>query len=217
MEIDVGRSVCTPPPPPPLLPRTTSTSSIQTADITHLPPITLYIRYHDNYPSHECPQFHLSARWLNQKYVNKLNDKLRELFTPCWPVVYDWINYISNDLLQYYCQLQNGAGPGLEEMESEQTLTRHPNQIFVRSLSELNDVEEHNRYEMYKEFLEEKHECGICFDLKFGNLFCNLCKDCVGPGLFCRDCVKEYCQVIFMFSLYYMYCRFNRHCYLKEE
>lgn len=166
-------------------------SNYQSTSVSHLPAVTLYVRYHDGYPSHSAPHFHLSSRWLNHKYLEPLNSKMKEQFTPGWPVVYDWITYIAGDLLKDYCSIQTSE-------VSQPINARHVNQIFVRSISEFNDVEEHDQYENHKKFMTTKHECGICIEFKYGEQFCPPCKDCDGPGLFCKACLVEYCQVILM-------------------
>lgn len=167
--------------PPTLLPRATSTQPVQ---VYHLPPVTIYIRYHDDYPSQKCPHFHLTARWLNKRHTETICDRLHSLFTPGIPVVYNWMTYIDTDLISEYSQLQ---------LETERG---HPsNQLFVRSISEFNDVEEYNCYESHKQFLSEKHDCVICFETKFGDQFCDPCTSCISIGLFCKGCVREHCQV----------------------
>jgi hypothetical protein len=161
----------------------------QKACVSHLPPVTLYIRYHDNYPSDLCPHFHVSSRWLNPKLTRSINHKMKELFIPGLPTVYDWIMYISNDLIDDYCHIQHGRGTNEMMVPS--------NKLFVRSLSEFNDVEEHDKFEEYKDFLSNRHECSICTDRKDGQYFCERCRECDdGSGLFCKDCVTEYCQVL---------------------
>jgi E3 ubiquitin-protein ligase RNF14 len=97
--------------------------------------------------------------------------------------------YISNDLIDDYCHIQHGRGTNEMMVPS--------NKLFVRSLSEFNDVEEHDKFEEYKDFLSNRHECSICTDRKDGQYFCERCRECDdGSGLFCKDCVTEYCQTL---------------------
>ena len=135
--------------------------------------------------------------------------KLKELFTPDSPVVFDWVNFIQDELATHYSayQLQiatnippestdakceaspTEAGIGDSAVESKQ----HPCQIFLRSTSQFDDMEKFDLFESHKEFLQGKHECGICFQLVSGEDFCEPCHTC--SQLFCRQCVTEYCQV----------------------
>lgn len=180
--------------------------------VTHLPCVTLYVLYPENYPSQQCPVFHLSARWLNQRSAAPLGEKLKALFTPGWPVVFEWINYIATELVSDYCKIQNvfpstdnigtaatnssaflsqQQGPGL----TNELVTEGPHQLFLQSLSLCNDLVEHDQYEQHQLFLLESHECGICYERKQGVEFCDPCPGCEGGGLFCKDCIAHYCQV----------------------
>ena len=166
-------------------------TSTKPALVTHLPPVTLYVRYHDDYPSGDCPHFHLSARWLSERRARSIGEKLRLLFTPGWPVVYNWIAYISNDLIS---ELEEEEGGGSGTKEEPPTSTGH---LFVRSISEFNDVEEYDRYLNHKLFLTEKHSCSVCFEEKYGDQFVSKCEECKDENaLFCKNCVREHCQVM---------------------
>ena len=180
------------PPPPPHLTRSTSTKP---ALVTHLPPVSLYVRYHDNYPSTDPPTFHLSARWLNEKHLKTISEKLRLLFTPGWPTVYNWVTYISSDLLsEIEGEGGGGGGGGGRGTQGEHPMSsRH---LFVRSISEFNDVEEYDKFENHKQFLAEKHSCGVCFEEKYGDQFVEKCDECKDESvLFCENCVREHCEV----------------------
>ncbi len=176
------------------------------ATVTHLPPVTLYVRYTPLYPSSEPPFCHISARWLNPGYTDRLTDKLKGMFTPGCPIVFDWISYIGGSLLDDYCQLLNDTQV-LEEPHPQQEprpqqelrpqQEPHPCQIFVRTISELNDVEHYNQLECHKEFLSTLHECSICLGEMRGEECIEPCEGCgqeVG-SVYCRSCVTEYCLV----------------------
>ena len=173
---------------PPLL-RRLSSAPPKSTYVSHLPPVTLYICYHDNYPSHEPPRFHLTARWLHHRHIPMLSDKLRTRFVPGWPVVFDWMSYITDELVQDYCNLQYG-----DEKPPHQSIENAP-RMFLRSISQFNDVEEHDGYEQHKEFLSEKHECEICCESRAGTQFAERCRECKGTGLYCIPCITEYCKV----------------------
>ena len=177
----------------------------------HLPSVTLYIHYPDNYPSQLCPIFHLSARWLDQKHVAPLGEKLKALFTPGWPVVFEWTNYIATELVSDYCKVQinslstdirtaatNSSAPHTQQQKpssADHLVTECSHQLFIRSLSQCNDLMEHDQYEQHQLFLHESHECAICCERKQGAEFCEACQGCKGEGLYCKDCVAHYCQV----------------------
>ena len=193
----------------PLLTATSmSMQSLKCAQVTHLPPITLYVRYHNQYPSNRHPHCHISGRWLDKVTSDVITSKLYDMFIPGWPIVYDWVTYILSNVVEDYCMLQQTSirsdmmtsRVGLEEEGSKneevtQTVARHCNQVFARSISEFNDVEEHDHYELFKAFQLNKHECCICCDVKIGDAFCDPCVGCEGSGLFCKACVAKYAQV----------------------
>ena len=213
------------------------------AEVTHLPPVVLYVKYHCDYPSRRPPEFHVSARWLEPKSVAFIAEKLRQFFVPEYPVVFDWISYLHDELVGEYSihQLENislgvpkdsqSDGPSAStqpasthlksssecsEISTSKLLSldcistelehsndrflspssasdRHPCQIFLRSSSQIDDMEEFDQYEAHKEFLQNKHECGICFVEWLGEQFCEPCHSC--KQVFCRQCILEYCRV----------------------
>lgn len=164
-------------------------SGVPSVRVTHLPNLTLYVRYPDDYPSQSCPVFHLSARWLssNQKHMASLRKNLEALYTPGWPVVFEWISYLSNELAGEYCKLQQNDTPDVGTSSK----------LFVRSMSQGADIVAHDEYQKHQLFLQDTHECVICCEMKQGKLFSERCQSCKNDGgLCCRDCLAHYCQVM---------------------
>ena len=176
--------------------------------VTHLPNLTLYVRYPDDYPSQSCPVFHLSARWLsgNQKHMASLRENLGALYTPGWPVVFEWISYLSNELAREYCKLQQNDTSDLGDSSK----------LFLRSVSQGADIVAHDEYQKHQLFLQETHECVICCEMKQGKLFSERCQSCEEEGgLCCRDCLSHYCQV--MDSLIHTFSRSLTHFSLSPD
>ena len=186
----------------------------QFTQVTHLPPIELYVKYHSGYPSKKPPNFHISARWLDPKLVPAILENLEQLFTPDCPVVFQCITYLQDELVRdYSCnQSQDDLQPefsvqppdsvdacdhdsGIPHSNgpSSSLGIRHPCQIFLRSTSQLDDMEEYDWCEVHQEFLQSKHECGICVSELLGKEFCEPCHSC--NQLFCKDCILGYCHV----------------------
>ena len=90
-----------------LLPAQSSSHAEEKA-VTHLPDVTLYVSYPPSYPSHSLPDFHISASWMDTSVVPLLSDHLKGLFVPGCPVVYEWIVYLQDNLVQDYNQLSPG-------------------------------------------------------------------------------------------------------------
>ena len=181
--------------------------------VTHLPEVTLYIKYSPDYPSINPPTFHISSCWLDPKLPKEVNERLLECFTPGFPVVYEWTLFIQDELVDVYGHHQQWQQP--EKGEEEQSPQKEQKgatkeevdgngvkvetskvdigRIFLRSSSLLNDVEEFDSYEKHKEFQQAEHECGICCLTYVGSA---LCRPCEGCGLiYCKSCLKGYCQV----------------------
>ena len=169
-------------------------------EVAHLPEVTLYIKYPPNYPSRNPPTFHISSCWLDPSLSKLISEKLLQSFTADCPVVYEWILFLQDELVELYSQQQqqkmeqsqgpeSGKGEGAKVESSKQD----PCRIFLRSSSLLNDMEEFDGYQKHREFQESEHECAICCLMLMGSALCQPCEMC--GLLYCRDCLKGYCQV----------------------
>jgi E3 ubiquitin-protein ligase RNF14 len=207
--------------------------------ITHLPPLTLFVRYLPSYPSHTTPILHLSARWLDNRVAGFAVERMHQMFTPECPVIFDCINYLQNEFIAEYIKQQtqgqdttasgtsktfqssstnpSNSANSKQSVANEQSFPessatkfnatvskasthsqappdQHAGQIFLRSISQFNDVEEYDRYECHREFLQSKHECTICFLLVDGERLSEPCLAC--GGAFCKQCLVTYCQTL---------------------
>ena len=172
-----------------------------TTTVTHLPPLSLFIRYHSAYPSRGPPIFHLSGRWVDSEKCRFATETMRGMFTADCPVVFDWINYLKDEFLSEYVewkQSQEGEKGEREKnslppLPQQSPATKHHCQVFLRSTSQFNDIEAFNEYECHREFLRSKHECSICFLQVPGEEFSEPCTQC--GQAFCSQCLLSYCQV----------------------
>ena len=73
-------------------------------EVTHLPEVTVYVKCPPTYPSLLPPDCHLSARWMDSKLTPALLSHLRDMFTPGCLVVYEWVMYLQDELVQDYCE-----------------------------------------------------------------------------------------------------------------
>lgn len=176
-------------------------SSERSVQVAHLPEVTLYIKYPSDYPSRSPPTFHISSCWLDANLPQKIKEKLLEFFTPEFPVVYEWVLFLQDELVELYSQQQQLEQAQSQTKESATTNgakvdssnVRDACRIFLRSSSLLNDVEEYDSYQKHREFQESEHECGICCLILTGTGLCGPCEMC--GLLYCKDCLKGYCQV----------------------
>lgn len=115
------------------------------------------------------------------------------LFMAGWPVVFDWVEYLKNEIVSDYCQLLNDRNSTGSVEPLATPSSSPPNRMFLRSVSELNDLTEYDKYQLHLEFVIENHECMICYDTKLGSQFMEPCVQCTRT--YCTDCMYHYCQV----------------------
>lgn len=176
--------------------------------VDHFPPVALFIRYPTNYPSRVPPDFNLSSRWLDSMYLDLIATKLHEMFVPGCTVVYDWVCFIQENLVEMYVSSQQKSLPSssLPEgspSEDQPPVTEKSLQIFVRSSSIMTDVEEYNEFENHNEFLQTKHDCPLCLCKYLGSEFPEMKLDC--DHLFCTDCISSHIKVYISSWIYTQY------------
>ena len=170
--------------------------------VNHLPPVTLFIRYPTNYPSNAPPDFNLASRWLDSLYLDIIAMKLHEMFIPGCTVVYDWVCFIQENLVELYSASQQKTlpslvpeiGPTEGQPQDAVAIQKHPLQIFVRSSSIMTDVEEYNEFENHNTFLQNKHNCPLCLCEQLGSEFPEVKLDC--GHLFCTECILSHIKVM---------------------
>lgn len=178
-------------------------STGKSIDVAHLPEVTLYVKYPPDYPAGKPPTFHVSSCWLDPSLSHMINERMLQNFTPDYPVVYEWILFLQDELVELYSQqqqkkraeFQHSEGVNKDESDGAKAESSQldPCRIFLRSSSLLNDVEEFDSYQKHREFQESEYECGICCLTLMGSALCQPCKMC--GLLYCKDCLKGYCQV----------------------
>ena len=185
----------------PLFQRQASTDGRPCYPITvhHLPPLHLYVAYHDRYPSEKAPYFDLNAQWLDRRFLPTLKEGISKLFTPGCEFVYQAVEYIRSEFLELYLNLQSHqhtflvGGTNVKELPVEDDRHSFPSVMFVRSASVMADMDEFDKYQKHKQFLEDSHLCDICTEQRKGLAFPEASLLC--GHLFCAGCLSEYAQV----------------------
>jgi hypothetical protein len=77
--------------------------------VSHIPELTMYINYPPSYPSHSPPDVHVSARWMDASLNPPISDHLKSLYVPGCPVVYEWVMYLQDSLVQDYSRLSSSV------------------------------------------------------------------------------------------------------------
>lgn len=161
----------------------------------------LFIRYPKKYPSSVPPDFNLASRWLDTFYLDNIAIKLHEMFVPGCMVVYDWVCFIQENLVEIYSTSQQKSllslpkvDPIENQAQNSAVTEKHPLQIFVRSSSKMTDVEEYNEFENHNAFLQNKHDCPLCLCEQLGSEFPEVKLDC--GHLFCTECILSHIKVL---------------------
>lgn len=125
---------------------------------------------------------------------------MSNLFNPGCEFVYEAVEYLRSEFLEFYVSLQSQHHTFLLEGAERTTETpvgddrdSSPTVMFVRSASVMADMEEFDKYQKHKQFLDSSHLCDICAGEKKGLAFPEASLLC--GHLFCTSCLAEYAQV----------------------
>ncbi|CAF0747229.1 unnamed protein product [Adineta steineri] len=154
--------------------------------IRYLPPLSLIIQYHDEYPSDYPPSFILSCFYFSTIELEKLCQKLDNyLFIKGEVCVYDWIVLIQQEItnklvLQTTFEKQENDRRALNGYTNENN-----KQVFL-TLIDYNHKREENLFQ------NQLHICSICTDSVQGF-------DCIRlyrcGHFYCRSCLNNYIQM----------------------
>ena len=113
--------------------------------------------------------------------------------------MYEAVEFIRSEFLGLYLDLQSRQHTFLLGSTNDEGLPvkgdRRSSQpvMFVRSASVMADMDEFDKYQKHKNFLEDSHLCDICTEERKGSSFPEASLLC--GHLFCADCLSEYAQV----------------------
>ncbi|CAF1174523.1 unnamed protein product [Adineta steineri] len=158
----------------------------QTAIIQYLPPLTLIIHYHDEYPSNYPPSFILSCFYFSKINLQKLCQKLDNYpFHQGEVCVYDWIELIkleiNNDFI-FHTKYQ-------EQENDPRALNGYTNENVEKIFQYLIN---YNHERENEQFQNQLQTCLICTDIIRG-LDCIRLHRC--RHFYCRSCLNNYIQI----------------------
>ena len=158
----------------------------QTSKIQYLPPFTLIIHNHNEYPTIEPPSFILSCFYFSKANLEQLCQKLDDYSFNNEVCVYDWINIIKQQINNQLIISHNETHSYINDPRA---LNGYTNQNLEQIYQYL--ITYDFEYE-YKEFKKQFHICFICTDMIPGNNCIRLsrCKH-----VYCRSCLKNYIEI----------------------
>ncbi|EFO21998.1 RWD domain-containing protein [Loa loa] len=137
--------------------------------ICHLPPLSLYFTFPQNYPSHSMPLFSLYADWLDSVARRRLKEILIDSWTSyCGiPILFTWIELLKEEAMQIVLSQKS----------------KKDSAELLKTFIEFNDRATQNDFE------SEWYDCEVCFSSKSG-------KECVRfmpcGHVFCMECTSDY-------------------------
>ena len=153
--------------------------------IKYLPPFSLIIHYHDEYPSDEPPSFILSCFYFSKYNLEKLCQKLDNYKFNNDVCVYQWIDLIKqeiNDKIIFNNEV-------FEQKTDPRALNGYTNNNIEQIFQYL--INYNNEYE-YKKFQKQLQICLICTD-SIPGIDCICLYRC--RHFYCKNCLNNYVQM----------------------
>lgn len=155
----------------------------QQSTIEYLPPFTLLIHYHDEYPTDHPPSFILSCLYFSRSHLHELCQKLDNYpFVPGEVCVFDWVSLIKLEITDKLT-LRDQAE---EERDDD------PRALNGYSNKTVEKVFEYLLYYNAEQFHHRIQACSICDNQTLGIDCIRLCR-C--RHFFCHSCLKNYVEI----------------------
>ncbi|UJR17412.1 hypothetical protein I4U23_004307 [Adineta vaga] len=160
----------------------------RTSIIDHLPPFSLIIHYHNEYPSDYPPSFLLSCFYFSKFSLQNLCKKIDNYsFSQGEVCVYDWIELIKHEITNKLILDTNINEQINDPRALNGYLFENLDQIYQHLIN-------YNKEEEEKQFQNRLHTCLICTDEIPGS-------DCIRlyrcGHFYCRACLNNYTQMTF--------------------
>ncbi|CAL1399469.1 unnamed protein product [Linum trigynum] len=155
--------------------------------VQFLPPIVLTCSFPASYPSHKPPRFTISVQWLDSLKISSLCSVLDSIWMELQgqEVMYQWIDWLQSSSLSYLgIHQQIILGPyGIKAIGDRRAVSES-----ISPDSDIPLLMRYNDEQVRESFLNNLHECCICFSEHPGIDFVRLpCQH-----FFCRSCIGTY-------------------------
>ncbi|CAF1195097.1 unnamed protein product [Didymodactylos carnosus] len=158
--------------------------------IKYLPPLTLTVQLHDQYPSDFSPTFVLSCFYMSKRQLHELCQKLDAIFKESEVVIYQWTEIIKEDVCsKTELVLDSATKDDDQKYDDPRAISSHSSCPIGEIYQQLLD---YNRQKLADEFQRSYHQCLICTDDFPGSKFLCLLK-C--QHYFCQQCLLDYARM----------------------
>ena len=155
------------------------------AIVRHLPPLSLTIQYHDDYPSHSPPTFILSCFYLSRSNLTRLCQLLDNYpFATDEVCIYEWTEAIKADLITDINLIPDDHN--LSDEVDPRAVTSYSNERISRIFY---DLIEYDRERDDEEFRHHLQICCICTD-EIPGASCIRLRRC--GHFYCRSCLDSH-------------------------
>ncbi|CAF0841515.1 unnamed protein product [Rotaria sordida] len=154
--------------------------------IQYLPPLSLIINYHDEYPSDDPPSFILSCFYFSKIDLEKLCQKIDNFsFIPGEVCVYDWIELIKQEITNEFI-----IRTSFEEQQNDpRALNGYTIENTKKIFQYLIDYNQKHQEDVFRNRFQS---CSICTDIIPG-------VDCIRlhrcGHFYCRTCLNHYIRM----------------------
>ena len=172
--------------------------------VQYLPEIVLHFQLPTTYPSVESPQFSVSCKWLKQGQLEKLCEKLDEIWkeNKGEVVLFLWINFLQDELLDFFnisspldltdtVPLKRSLSTEDKVEDAKAKDPRAIQDILSQDLL-LPLILDFNSKQLERKYNNSMFDCSVCFVEKFG-------RDCLKfvpcEHVFCKECLKSFFEI----------------------
>ncbi|CAI0472902.1 unnamed protein product [Linum tenue] len=155
--------------------------------VKFLPPIVLTCSFPTSYPSHKPPHFIISVQWLDSLKISGMCSVLDSIWMELQgqEVMYQWIDWLQSSSLSHLgIHQQIILGPyGIKHAGDRRAVSES-----ISPDSDIPLLRRYNDEQVLENFLNNLHECCICFSEHPGGDFVRLpCQH-----FFCQNCISTY-------------------------